>query len=224
PLGVVARSVLVASEVRAPVVVELRAWPARAGRPGLPEVVRAAQMDDPPVRHADRVPARDGLLVRAEAELLVAAEHGHPDALRIEPEVARGQLPGVFDRLLLEVVAKGEVAQHLEEGQVSSRLPDLLDVRGSEALLAGREPRIRRRLLAAEIGLERLHPSGGEQHRRVEGGRHDRRRWHPPMVAHLEEREVALPNLCGLHAASVTTRKPGPRGSKTRNQGTGSGP
>src|SRR5205085_4735511 len=166
-LGVVARAVLVAAEVGAPVVVELGARPARTRRSGLPEVVRAAEVDDPIVRHPDRVPALDGLLIRPEPELLVAAEDRHPDALRIEPEVARGQLPGELDRLLLEVVAEGEVAQHLEEGQVSSRLPDLLDVRGSEALLAGREPRIRRWLLAAEIGLEGLHSSGGEQHRRV---------------------------------------------------------
>src|SRR5256885_13001287 len=117
-LRVVAGTVLVGAEVRTAVVVELRERPARAGGARLPEVVRAAEVDDPLLRDADRAPALDRLLVGAESELLVATEDGHPKKVRSEPECARGQLPGVLDRLLLEVIPKGEVAQHLEERQV----------------------------------------------------------------------------------------------------------
>ena len=80
-LGVVARPVRVRAEVGTAVEVELRAGPARARRAGLPEVVVAAEQDDALVRHADRPPVVDRLLVGTEAELLVAAEHGDPDVL-----------------------------------------------------------------------------------------------------------------------------------------------
>ena len=45
------------------------------------------------------------------------------------------QLPGELDRALLEVVAEGEVAVHLEERAVPGGLADLLDVQGAHALL-----------------------------------------------------------------------------------------
>ena len=58
---------------------------------------------------------------------------------------------------------------------------DVLDVDGAEALLAGGQQRVRRLLDAQEVGLERLHARGREQHRRVEARGHERpagrRRW-----------------------------------------------
>ena len=51
------------------------------------------------------------------------------------------------DRLLLEVVAEGEVAVHLEERRVPRGLADLLDVEGAHALLHAGRPRPRRGLL-----------------------------------------------------------------------------
>ena len=41
------------------------------------------------------------------------------------------------DGLVLEVIAEGEVAQHLEEGAVAGGLADVLDIAGADALLAG---------------------------------------------------------------------------------------
>ena len=55
---------------------------------------------------------------------------------RVELEDLQRQLPGELDRLLLEVVAEREVAQHLEEGEVAGGRADLVDVRRAEALLA----------------------------------------------------------------------------------------
>ena len=57
------------AEVQPAVEVELRARPARAGRAGLPEVLRAVARHDPLARHADRQPRLDRLLVEADAEL-----------------------------------------------------------------------------------------------------------------------------------------------------------
>src|SRR5437763_7961471 len=87
-LGVVPRPVLVGPEIGAAVVVELGARAARAGGTGLPEVVLAPELDDPLVGDPGRAPALDGLLVGTETELLVASEHGDPDAVLIQPEVA----------------------------------------------------------------------------------------------------------------------------------------
>jgi hypothetical protein len=124
-------------------------------------------VDDALLGNADRLPDLDRLEVRAQAELVVAAEHRDPYALRVEPIARRRQLPRVRNRCLLEVVPKGEVAQHLEKGEMPRRQADVLDVGRPEALLHRREPGVRRLLLAAEERLERLHARGREQHRAV---------------------------------------------------------
>ena len=59
------REVVGRAEVQAAVQVELAARPARAGRAGLPEVVLAAQRHDALVRHPDRAPHLDRLVVGA---------------------------------------------------------------------------------------------------------------------------------------------------------------
>ncbi len=199
-VGVVAGALVVAAELRAAVEVELRAGTAGAGRPGLPEVVLAAEADDALVRDADPAPDLDRLLVGAEPELLVAAEDGHPDPLRVHPEALGRELPAPGDRLLLEVVAEAPVAEHLEEGEVAGGVADLLDVGGAEALLHVGEARRRRLLAAEEVGLEGLHAGGGQQHRRVVRRGHQRGRGHDLVPALLEEGEVGLADLVGLHA------------------------
>jgi hypothetical protein len=89
-------------------------------------------------RHADAVaPQGVGLLVRLET--LRTTEHRDPEPLRRNCVHPGHQLPGVLDRFLLEIVAEGEVAQHLEEGLVPRRAPDHLQVvvlaRHAQALL-----------------------------------------------------------------------------------------
>ena len=79
--------------LQAAVEVELAARPARPGRPGLPEVLLARSRHDPLARDADRLPDRDGLLVGAEAELVVALEDRDPDVLGLEAEALERQLP-----------------------------------------------------------------------------------------------------------------------------------
>ncbi len=69
--------------------------------------------------------------------------------------------------LALEVVAEGEVAQHLEEGAVTGGLANVLDIAGADALLAGGNAVARRLLLAGEERLHRRHAGVDEQKRRV---------------------------------------------------------
>ena len=76
---------------------------------------------------------------------------------------------------------------------------DVLDVHRAERLLAGGQPPARRLLLAAEVGLERLHARRGEQHRGVVAARDERRRGHAQMAVLLEERQEPLPDLGSLH-------------------------
>jgi len=129
PVAVASRAALraVAADVRPEVVVDLGVRAARAGvtrRP--PEVVLLAEAVDPLARHPDLpLPDRERLVV-----LLV---DGDLELLRRQPQQPREELPVPGDRLALEVVAEGEVAEHLEEGEVAKRLADLFDVGGAEA-------------------------------------------------------------------------------------------
>ena len=79
-------------------------------------------------------PARDdnyGLLVHDPAALAVGlAEDGGEDAFprQAQPLGIGAELPGPEDRLALEVVAEGEVAQHLKKCMMAQRLADVFQV------------------------------------------------------------------------------------------------
>jgi hypothetical protein len=194
PLAVGARQLLGRPELEPAVEVELAARPARACRAGLPEVVLARERDDPLARHADREPRLDRLLVRAEAERVVALEDRHPDPLGIEAEALERELPGELHGALLEVVADREVAQHLEEREVPVGAADVVDVDRAKALLAGRQTVGRRLLGAEEVGLERVHARADQQRRRIVA-RHERRRGQALMPAVGEVGQEALADL-----------------------------
>jgi hypothetical protein len=194
-LVVAPRKVVGRPELEAAVDVELRAGPTRAGRPRLPEVLRARTQDDALAGHPDRLPRCDRLLVGPEPQLLVALEHRDPDVPAGDPEALERELPRQLDGSLLEVVAEGEVAQHLEERQVARGVAHVLDVGGAKALLAGGQPVVRERLLPQEVRLERVHPRGGEQDRRVVSGRHQGRRRQAQVIALDEKVQEALADL-----------------------------
>ena len=171
------------------VVEDLRAGPTRAGDAHLPEVVPVSSLH-PVGRDADPVdPDRLGIVV--------GEVHGEPQALRVEPEALGHQLVGPRDRLLLEVVPKREVAQHLEEGEVSGGGADDVDVLGAEALLDAHRPRVWRGDLHQQVRLEGNHPGDGEEKARVvrdQRGAGDR--GVPPLG---EERRERLPDLVPVH-------------------------
>ena len=199
-LAVGAGQLVGAAELEPAVEVELAARAARSGRAGLPEVVLAAERDDPLARDADRQPGLDRLLVGAEAELVVALEDRDPDLLGVEPEAVEREVPRELDRALLEVVADREVAEHLEEREVPVGAADVVDVDGAEALLRGRQPLGRRRLLPEEVRLERMHARADQQRRGIVA-RHERRRGQPLVAPLGEVGEEALADLVGRHAA-----------------------
>ena len=198
-VGVVAGPVAGLAEVLAAIDVELRAGTAGARGAGLPEVLRTRQRDDPLLGNPLRLPELDRLRVGPEAELVVAAEHGHPELGGLEAEGAQRELPGEPDRLLLEVVPEREVAEHLEAGEMAGRAADLLDVRGAEAALGGGEPGGGRGLATEVEGLERLHPGSRQQDAGIVGGRDQRSRGHAQVPALLEEGQIGLPDQLRIH-------------------------
>ena len=95
---------------------------------------------------------------------------------------------------MLEVVAEGEVAEHLKIGAVARGLADILDIAGADALLAGADPVAGRLLLTLEVGLHRRHAGVYEQQARVVL-RDERKARQSQMSLCLEERQEHLAQL-----------------------------
>ena len=185
----------VAAVFGAAVVVDLRARAAGARHAHVPVVVGQAAGLDPVLRQADLVPPD-------RERLVVTVQDGGPQLALGEPEPAVGlglgqQLPGVPDGALLEVIAERPVAQHLEERGVPGGLAHLFDVQRPHALLHVGHPPVRRRPLAEQVRLERLHARDDEQHRGVVGNQGGRRHDGVPLL--LEVRKEAAGDLCRLH-------------------------
>ena len=185
----------VAAVVGAAVVVDLRARAAGAWHAHVPVVVGKPAGLDPAFRQADLVPPD-------RVRLLVAEQDRGPQLVlgEAEPAVRLGpgqQLPGVGDRPLLEVITERPVAQHLEERRMPGGLPDLFDVQRAHALLHVRHPPVRRRPLAEQVRLERLHARDDEQHRGIVG--YQGGRGHDGVSLLLEIGKEAAGDLCRLH-------------------------
>ena len=143
----------------AAVVVDLRARTARTGTV-LPEVVLLAEAEDAVFRNADIfMPDLERLVVLdIDRRIQTVSRNAHD---------LGQELPAPGDGFLLEVVAEREVAQHLKVGAVARGLADVLDVAGTNALLAGRDAVTRRLLFPSEVRLHRRHAGVDEQQRLV---------------------------------------------------------
>src|SRR3990170_3040813 len=104
----VARSGRAAGELLAVVVEDLRAGTAGARVAHLPEVVGGGDAQDP-------VGAEPRDLAPDTVGVLVVVIDSDEEPLLVEGELLDEQVPSQLDRALLEVVAEGEVAEHLEE-------------------------------------------------------------------------------------------------------------
>jgi hypothetical protein len=78
---------------------------------------------------------------------------------------------------------------------VAQRRADDVDVDGAEALLARGQPVVRRRLVAEEVGHQRVHPRRREQDGRIVLGRDERGRRRAPVVVGLVEAQEGLADL-----------------------------
>src|SRR6202171_5649328 len=148
-----------AAVLLAPVVVDLGVRPAGSGRTRGPEVVLVAKAPDALLW--------DSCLLPDFKTLVVIVVDPCPEPLLVEAELLCQELVRIGNRLLLEVIAEGEVAQHLEEGQMVTVVADDVDVDGTEDFLAGGGPREGRLGLPEEIRLKGHHPRACEQQSRI---------------------------------------------------------
>ena len=180
-----------AGDPLAMVVEDLRARPARPGLAHPPEIVGGRDAHDALVRQA-------GDLAPEGVRLVVLGEHRDQELLGRQRELAGDQRPGMLDRLLLEVVAEGEIAEHLEEGVVARGVADVVEVvvlaARAHGLLGCGRPRIGALLDTGEDVLELNHPGVREHQGRIVA-RHQRRRRHDLMAVAREIVEEGGPDL-----------------------------
>ena len=120
------------------------------------------------------------------------------EALRVEAEFLRDQVPGEGDRIGLEIVAEREVAEHLEERVMAGRVAHVVEVvvlaPGAHALLRGDGAVVVAVLLAGEDVLE-LHHAGIREHQRRVVARNERRGGHDLVAELLEVAEECAADL-----------------------------
>ena len=109
-------------------------------------------------------------------------------------------MPGELDGLFFEVVAKGEVAQHLEKGVVAGAGADIFQIvvlaAHPQTLLAGGGPVVVPLFQAQENVFELIHPRVDEEQRRIVGG-DEIAAVHNGVVQFVEIVEKELANLFG---------------------------
>ena len=181
----------------AQVEVDFRAGSAGSRLAHLPEIIVLVAADDM-VRGQVPEPVVVSLLVERHAVLLRTFEHRGVHPLGGQSVDAVEQFPGPLDRLLLEVIAVGPVAQHLEHRMVVGVVADLLQVvvlaRNAQTFLRIGRTRILAGGVAQEDVLELVHARVGEHQRGVALDDHRGRR-HDSMPFRLEEVEKGLTNF-----------------------------
>ena len=150
----------------------------------------------------DALIRKSGRLLPVAGCVVVVFVDRDPEVSLLEAEAAVGfgrreQLPGIRDRLFLEVIAEREVAIHLKERAVTGGLADLFDVEGPNALLHTGGSRVRSGHESGEIGHEWHHASDREEERRVVA--HQRGRRHHGVTAVSKEVEPAVADISGQH-------------------------
>ena len=172
-----------AGHLRSMVVEDLAARSAGTGVAHRPEVRFRTQAREAQRADADVVEPDVGGLV-------VVVVDRAPQALRIQAEREDEEVPGEMDRFALEVIAEGEVAEHLEEGVVARGVAHVLQIvvlaPGAHAALAGSGTQVIALLLAEEHVLELHHAGVGEQQRRIVAG-HERARGHDDVTLGAKE-------------------------------------
>ncbi len=110
------------------VVEDLGAGAAGAGFAHLPEIVFQAVLKDALFGDAGFDPETLGFVVARHAVRAFKNRDVKAVLGNAEPLGAGHQLPGEFDGVLLEVVAEGEIAEHLEEGMMTAGEADVFKI------------------------------------------------------------------------------------------------
>ena len=122
----------------------------------LPEVIGLAEAED--LFSGDA----DDLVPNLESLVIIQIDGGI-QAVLLQAHHFGQELPAEGDGFLLEVITEGEVAQHLKVGTVAVGLADVLNIAGTDALLAGGDTVPGRLLLPGEPGLHGGHAAVDQQ-------------------------------------------------------------
>ena len=142
--------------LRLQVVVQFGAGTARTCGASTPKVVGCTHGHNPVGFYPHRL-CPDG------GGFLILTEHTHHQAPRVQAKHLCAEFPSPANGLLLKVVPKRKVAQHLEERVMPCRATHILNVIGANALLGTGGPMGRPRFLPEKHRLEGKHPRNGEQ-------------------------------------------------------------
>ena len=181
--------------IRAVIVEDLAA---RAARPGIahgPEIVAAINTGETLFGHAN-------LLQPDVGSLVVVLEHRYPEFI-LGQTIARGEkVPGKLDRLLLKIITKTEIAQHLEEGMMAGGITNVFQVivlaTGAYAALGGDRSLVGPLILPQEHIFELNHTCVGKK----QGGVvvwHQRAGRNYLMAVARKIIQKLLPDILGLH-------------------------
>src|SRR5690242_2820389 len=122
--------------------------------------------------------------------------------------------------MLLEIVAEGEVAEHLEEGVMARGVADIVEIvvlaAGAHTFLRGHRAAIGALLKAGEHVLELHHAGIGEHQRRVVA-RHQRRGRHGRVAVAHEEIDKAFADIVDAAHSPAARRPLWPPGSKAKS-------
>ena len=157
---------------------------------------------DDVIRRQEPRPHVVGLRIEGHAVLLRSLEDGGVHPLGRQFVDLGQQLPRPFDRLPLEVIAVGPVAQHLEHGVVVGVVPHLFQIvvlaRYAQAFLCVGRPRIFARSVAQKDVLELVHARIGEHQRRIALDHH-RSRGNDLVSLAPEKVQKGLANFIRFH-------------------------
>ena len=137
---------------------------------------------------------------------VVFAEDGDVELVLRQAVILGDQVPGELDGVGFEVIAEGEIAQHLEESVVAAGVADIFEIvvlaARADAFLGGGGAGVVALFESQEDFLELVHAGVGEQQRGVVGGE-QRGTAHDAMAAGVEEVEKALPDVVTCHVFIV---------------------
>ena len=122
----------------------------------LPEVVLFSKTENTLCRNSD-------LFIPDIKGLVIVKIDGRIQTVRVKAYHLGQKFPGPADRLLLKIISKGEIAQHLKKCAVAGSLAYIFNITGTDTFLTGGHPFSGRHLSACKVWLQRRHTGIDQQ-------------------------------------------------------------
>ena len=145
----------------------------------LPEIVLLSKTENSLLGDPD-------FLIPDFKSLIVIFVHGRIQPVWIQSHNFCQKLPGPGNGLMLEIIPEGKIPKHFKECAMAGRLADIVDIPGTDALLAGGNPLPWRDLLSCEIRLQGSHPRV-DQKQAVVIMRHQGKAFHLKVILALKK-------------------------------------